>query len=137
MSERRTFRATGITIVMVVIVVTLALLTIIVGLALPESASFSTFQTATIWLLIGCVALFGWTVARSKVVADDDRLVVVNGFRTHVLTWPEVAAISLKDGAPWPVAVTHDDRRVALFAIQGSDGESAREAARWLQGHVR
>lgn len=136
MAEQRTFRAVGVTIVMLVVVVLLAVLTSVVGLALPDSASFSTSQTATIWLLVAVIGLFGWAVARSRVTADDQRIIIVNGFTKRQFRWSEVSHISFADGAPWPTLVTKDDQRVALFAIQGSEGSSARESARWLQGHV-
>lgn len=137
MAEQRTFRAIGVTIVMLVVVVLLAILTIVVGLALPDSASFSSSQTATIWLLVGVIGLFGWAVGRSRVTADDDHIVIVNGFTKRRLAWSEVSHLSFADGAPWPTLVTKADQRIALFAIQGSEGNSARESAKWLQGHVR
>ncbi len=134
---RRTFRAVGVIAVMWAIVVVLVVLTVAIGTRLPDDYQFSASQAATIWALIGVVAVVALAVTLSRVTADDDSLVFVNGFRRRKLAWTEVAGIVMNPGAPWPTVVTHDDRRFILFAIQGSEGASAREAALWLAGHAR
>lgn len=135
MPDLRTFRPTGVMAVAYGVVVVLVVLTIAVGTRLPEGAEFTTAQTATIWALIGVVAVIAHAVGRSKVRADDEGLEVVNGFRRRHVAWTDVAGISMNPGAPWPTLVTRDDERIILFAIQGSDGSAAREAVVWLRGH--
>lgn len=136
-SSRRTFRAIGVIAVMWAIVGVLVVLTVAIGSRLPDDYQFSTSQGVTIWVLIGVVALVALAVSLSRVTADDKTLTFVNGFRRRSLPWTEVAGIVMNPGAPWPTVVTHDDRRFILFAIQGSEGASAREAALWLVGHIR
>jgi len=135
--QRRTFRPTGVIVVMWAGVAVLAILAAVIGARLPEEYRFSPSQTATIWALIGVVAVFALMVSASRVTADDDTLRWVNGVRGRQLPWSEVAGISMNPGAPWPTVVTRDDRRFVLFGIQGSEGDSAREAVAWLAGHVR
>lgn len=135
--QRRTFRPTGVIVVMWAVVAILSILAAVIGYRLPQEYRFTTSQTATIWALIGVVALFALIVSRSRVTADDDALTWVNGLRRKSLPWSEVAGISMNEGAPWPTVVTRDDTRFILFGIQGSEGGSAREAVRWLAGHVR
>lgn len=137
MSDLRTFRATGVTIVFFAIVVVLVVVTAVVGLSLPESMSFTPEQTATIWFLIALVAFFAWTVARSRVTADDEHIVAVNGWKTYDIAWSQVRKVHFGPGDPWPTLLLDDDERVALFAIQGTEGKSATEAIAWLRTHVR
>ena len=64
-------------------------------------ARFSLFQRGTLAFLGLMFFSAGFAMARSRVVAETDRLVVVNGYRTHVYEWAEVLAIHLPPGAPW------------------------------------
>jgi len=136
-STRRTFRPTGVILVMWAAAVVLAILALVIGLRLPEDYKFNTSQTVTIWVLIGFVALFALFVTLSRVTADEDGLTFVNGWRRRTLRWSEIALVSMRPGAPWPTLETKDGRRFALFAIQGSEGDPARAAVNWLSGHVR
>ena len=72
---------------------------------LPGSASaemqaqFTPFQGSP-WSACSASASLVWfALVRSRVVAEKDRLVVVNGYRTHVYEWAEVVSITLA-GAP-------------------------------------
>ena len=136
MEQRRVFRATGITIVMAVVVVITVLVTVLIGSALPENAKFTPWQAATIWAIVVLIGLCGLAAGLSKVVADDEGIIAVNGFKKHTIAWQEVERISIREGAPWPTVVLKDDREIALFAIQGTDGRHSVAAARWRQGHV-
>lgn len=135
-ASRRTFRPTGVIVVMWAAVVVLVVLTVAIGTRLPEGYRFSTSQAGTIWFLIGVVGLLALAVSTSRVSADEDGIVFFNAFRRRRFAWHEVSAISMRDGAPWPTLVTRDDRRFPLFGIQGSEGASARSAVRWLAGHL-
>lgn len=134
---RRTFRPTGVIAVMWATVVVLVVLIVAISARLPEDYRFSTSQALTLWACIGVVAILAVGCTLSRVTADEDGLVVVNAFRRRRFAWDEVAMISMRPGAPWPTMVTRDERRFILFAIQGSEGEGARRAVRWLAGHVR
>ena len=74
---------------------------------------------------------------RSRVVAEAQRLVVVNGYRRHVYEWPEVITVSLPRGAPWAVLDLADGTSQAVMGIQGSDGDRAIRAVRELRGLLR
>lgn len=136
-STRRTFRPTGVILVMWAAAVVLAILALVIGLRLPEDYKFTTSQTVTIWVLIGFVALFALFCTLSRVTADEKGLTFVNGWRRRSLAWDEIALVSMRPGAPWPTLETKDGQRYALFAIQGSEGDPARAAVSWLAGHVR
>ena len=53
------------------------------------------------WLILGILFYgCGHALTRSRVVADPEHLVVVNGYRRHVYDWPEVitlCAITVSD----------------------------------------
>lgn len=134
---QRTFRPTGVIAVMWAVVAVLVVLIVAIGARLPEEYRFSTAQALTLWACIGVVAVLALGCTLSRVTADEDGLVIVNAFRRRRFGWDEVAMISMRPGAPWPTLVTRDERRFILFAIQGSEGASARTAVRWLAGHVR
>lgn len=76
-------------------------------------------------------------LARSRVVAGERGLVVVNGLRTHDLEWAEVLGVSMGSGAPWPVLDLADGSTVSVMGIQASDGEHARRAVAELAALVR
>ena len=136
MSDLRTFRSWGVSIIAWASVAILVTLLVVIGRAVPESMKFSTSGTVTMWLLIVAWAVFAYGISRSKVTADAEKIQIVNGFRKHELAWSEVAGISLNSGGPWPILVTKDDRRIMLFGVQASEGESSRRALAWLRGHV-
>lgn len=96
-------------------------------------ARFSIFQRGTLVLLgLGVVALVH-SLARSRVVAEPERLVVVNGYKRREFEWPEVVAVHLPPGAPWATLDLADGTTVSAMGIQGSDGLRARTAVRELR----
>ena len=109
----------------------LVVMTVVIGVALPEDirSQFTVAEGITLGgtLLAMLAVLHG--MGRSRVRADDDGIEVVNGYRRHHFRWDEVRGFSFKDGAPWPTLVTRDDERVMMFAIQGSSGRGAARAA--------
>ncbi|MBD8869715.1 PH domain-containing protein [Nocardioides donggukensis] len=93
----------------------------------PEvKETFSFFQRATL-LFLGGLAFSAWfALVRSRLVATDAGLVVVNGYRRRDLEWAEVVAVHLPSGAPWAVLDLADGNTCPVMAIQGSDGARAR-----------
>lgn len=91
-------------------------------------ARFTTFQRGTLVAFGLLFAGLGYALGRSRVVAEKDRLVVVNGFRRREFTWPEVVSVHLPPGAPWAVLDLSDGTTVSAMGIQGSDGARARRA---------
>jgi hypothetical protein len=123
-----TYRPVGARIVAYAASVVLIVLTVVIGVALPPEMRFTVpdLVTLALTLLAFLAVLHG--IGRSYVRADDDGLEILNGYRRHRIPWGVVRGISMNRGAPWPTLVLHDDDRVMLFAIQGSDGPSARAA---------
>ena len=65
----------------------------------------------------------GYALARSRVVARQDGLTVVNGPRPAA-EWNEVVAVSLRPGSPWAVLDLGDGTTVPALGIQASDGRA-------------
>ncbi len=100
----------------------------------PETrARFTTLQRATVVGLAMMAFAAGFALARSRVVAETDRLVVVNGYKRRELVWAEVVAVHLPLGAPWAVLDLADGTSAPAMGIQGSDGARARTAVRQLR----
>jgi hypothetical protein len=96
-------------------------------------AKFTWFQRGTL-AFFGVLAFTLWfALVRSRVVAEESRLVVVNGYRRREFEWPEVIAVHLPPGAPWVTLDLADGTTVAAMGIQGSDGDRARRSVRELR----
>lgn len=76
-------------------------------------------------------------LARSRVVAGERGLLVVNGLRTHDLEWAQVLGVAMDSGAPWPVLDLADGSTVPVMGIQASDGDRARRALAELAALIR
>ncbi len=72
-------------------------------------------------------------LSRSRVTAEAERIVVVNGFRRRVFDRNAVVAAHLGRGAPWATLDLDDGTTVAAMGIQGSDGDRALQALRELR----
>ncbi|MCW2898153.1 MAG: hypothetical protein JWO67_418 [Streptosporangiaceae bacterium] len=72
-------------------------------------------------------------IARSRVVADERGLTVVNPLRTHRYDWAEVLRANMAEGDPWPTLDLADGTSVGAMGIQGSEGQRARKAITELQ----
>ncbi|WP_089503917.1 MULTISPECIES: PH domain-containing protein [unclassified Nocardioides] len=107
-----------------------------IGFDAETQARFSWLQRGTLAVL-GLLAFAAWfALVRSRVVAEQGRLVVVNGYRRRDLAWAEVIAVHLPPGAPWATLDLADGTTVAAMGIQGSDGDRARRAVRELRALV-
>lgn len=96
-------------------------------------AKFTPFQRGTV-VFVGLLFFSaGFAMARSRVVAEVDRLVVVNGYRRHEYEWAEVLAVHLPPGAPWAVLDLSDGSSQSAMGIQGSDGGRAQRAVAELR----
>lgn len=96
-------------------------------------ARFTIFQRGTL-IFLGLL-MFGamFALIRSRVVAEPERLVVVNGYRRHEYEWAQIIAVHLPPGAPWATLDLTDGSNVPAMGIQGSDGDRARVAVRQLR----
>ena len=96
-------------------------------------AKFTFLQKATVIAIGGLFFAAGFALARSRVVAREEGLVVVNGYRRREYEWPELVAVNLPPGAPWVTLDLADGTTVSAMGIQGSDGARARTAVRELR----
>jgi hypothetical protein len=97
---------------------------------------FSLLQRLTLGLMGAGLAACGWALARARVTAEMEALVVVNGFRTRHLAWEEVIAIHLPEGAPWATLDLADGTTISAMAFQGSDGKRARDGVRAVRALI-
>lgn len=99
-------------------------------------ASVNVYERGTvIAIVLGGLALLN-ALARSRVVASEDGLVVVNGYRKRVLPWSEVGTLRMPQGAPWPHLEQDEDVRIPLMGIHASDGQRTAVAVRELRAVV-
>jgi len=104
-----------------------------VGFDDETRARFTLFQRGTL-VAFGLLIFAVWfALVRSRVVAEDERLVVVNGYRRREFAWAQVVAVRLPPGAPWVTLDLADGTTVSAMGIQGSDGSRARRAVRELR----
>jgi len=68
-------------------------------------------------------------VARPKIVFSPQGLRVVNILRTREIGWSEVVAVRFARDSPWASLDLADGSKLALMAVQNSDGVRAREMA--------
>ena len=133
-----TWRPVGPRIVAYILVIGLGVLCAMTWITMdPEvQAKFTVFEKLTLaffgLLILVCVH----ALTRSRVTAEADRLVVVNGYRRRDLEWAEVIAVRLPPGAPWARLDLSDGEEISAMGIQGSDGASARTAVRQLRALV-
>ena len=96
-------------------------------------AAFTVFQVGTLVALLLLAFSLGYALARSRVVAEPDRLVVVNGYRRRELEYAAVVEAHLPPGAPWVILDLDDGTTISAMGIQGSDGARAQTALRELR----
>ncbi|CAM3823806.1 PH domain-containing protein [Nocardioides zeicaulis] len=96
-------------------------------------ARFSGLQRFTVLAMGAGLGTCGWALARARLTARRDSLLVVNGFRTRQLEWAEVVGVHLPPGAPWATLDLADGTTLSAMAFQGSDGRRARDGVRQLR----
>lgn len=130
-----TWRPLGVRMAGAAFGVGLVVICLFAWIGLPDDVrdSFSGWQRVTLVLLGGLAYSALFALVRSRAVATEDRLLVVNGYRTHEFEWAEVVAIHLPQGAPWAMLDLADGTTCPVMAIQGSDGGRARQALRELR----
>ena len=103
----------------------------------PEiRAKFTLFQRATVLAIGGLYAVVGYALARSRVVASETGVRVVNGYKQRDYEWAEIISIHMPAGAPWATIDLADGSTASMLAIQGSDGSRARDAVRTLRALI-
>lgn len=127
-----TYRPVGARVVAYGACVAVIAVTIVIGVALPAEITFTPFELVTLAFTLLTILAILHGIGRSYVRVDDDGLEVLNGYRRRRIPWGVMRGVSMNRGAPWPTLVLHDDERVMLFAIQGSDGHAASDAVQDL-----
>ncbi len=133
-----TIRPFGVRIAIYVLGALLLLTTVVMWFAFPPSirAQFTVFQVLTI-LAIGLLFYAGGhALSRSRLVARESGLTVVNGYRTRRFEWNEILAVTLRPGSPWAILDLSDGTSVPAMGIQGSDGDRAQRQVRRLRALV-
>ncbi|QIG43452.1 PH domain-containing protein [Nocardioides anomalus] len=134
----RTWRPLGPRVVGVMVTIALIVVVAVGWLSFDDETrgKFTAFQIGTLIFfgLLYLALMYG--ITRSRAVAYDDRLVVVNGYRRHEYAWPQIVAARLPPGAPWVTLDLADGETAAVLGIQGSDGQRARTAVRELKALV-
>lgn len=130
-----TWRPFGVRMALVGAGVGLATVLAVAGVALgPEiRAKFTFFEVITMIFLAGLILAVGYAMGRSRVLATEESLVVVNGYRRREYDWAQVIAVNLEPGAPWAVLDLADGTSASAMGIQGSDGPRAHRAVRELR----
>lgn len=99
-------------------------------------ARFTFFQRSTLLALGLLYAAVGYALARSRVVASETGVRVVNGYKQRDYEWAEIISIHMPAGAPWATIDLADGSTASMLAIQGSDGSRARDAVRTLRALI-
>jgi hypothetical protein len=122
-----TFRPFGVRMATYTFGGLLLVVTAVVWFAFPSAVQeqFTIFQRATVIFFGLAAAAAGYALARSRVVAREDGVTVVNGYRSRSYEWSEILAISLRVGSPWATLDISDGTTVPAMGIQGSDGSRA------------
>jgi hypothetical protein len=122
--------AIGIALVVVVLFTVIALL---LGNTTSEGVVFGPADQVAMVALGLLVAGGVLLLARPTVVADLDGLRVRNIVGTRDVPWEVVRLVSFPDGSPWAMLELADDDRLAVLAVQASDGSRAVAAVRGLR----
>lgn len=133
-----TFRPLGVRLASYVLGALLLVVVVVMWLSFPAEIrdQFTILERITLVgfgvLLYAC----GYALARSRVVARESGLTVVNGYRTRRFEWNEVLAVSLRAGSPWAMLDLSDGTTVPAMGIQSSDGARATRQVRRVRALV-
>jgi hypothetical protein len=133
-----TFRPLGVRIAIYALGALLLVITVATWLAFPPEIrdEFTPFQKLTVIGFGVAYYACGYALARSRLVARESGLTVVNGYRTRRYEWNEVLAVTLRRGSPWAVLDLNDGTSVPAMGIQGSDGDRALRQVRQVRALV-
>ena len=133
-----TFRPLGVRMAAYVFGALLLLVVVVIWFAFPPEIrdQFTIFQRGTVIFFGLGAAVAGHALARSRVVAGEDTMTVVNGYQSRTYEWNEVLGISLRSGSPWATLDLSDGTTVSAMGIQGSDGSRALTHVKQLRALV-
>jgi len=133
-----TFRPVGVRIAVYVLGALIFGTAAVIWFAFPDATreQFTTFQRLTVLGFGVAAAAGGHAMARSRVVATEERVTVVNGYKARRYHWNQVLAVSLPRGAPWAELDLSDGTSSAAMGIQGSDGARATVQVKQLRALI-
>ncbi|TQL68779.1 PH (Pleckstrin Homology) domain-containing protein [Nocardioides albertanoniae] len=133
-----TWRPFGVRVMGWMLVIALAVMMTVVWVGFtPEiKAQVTTFEKLTLAALGIGVLVCMHALTRSRVVASEAGLTVVNGYKRRDLEWAEILAINFPRGAPWPNIDLASGHNISMHGIQASDGGSSRKSVRTLRALV-
>ncbi|HEY6747545.1 MAG TPA: PH domain-containing protein [Mycobacteriales bacterium] len=120
-------------VVAVVVVVIFTVIAVLLGNTSSEGVEFGPGDQVAMVVLGLLVAAGVLLIARPAVVADVHGLRVRNIWTTKEVPWEVVRLVSFPDGSPWAMLELADDERLAVLAVQASDGPRAVAAVRGLR----
>ncbi len=135
MALPHTWRPFGVRVVLWIVGTLLIALLVAVWIGLGDDirGQFTPWQRLTLVLFGVLLFVTYYGLERCKVVATDEGLTVVNGYRTRRFEWTQLIGLSLPRGAPWGTLDLSDGTTASVMAIQGSDGARARRAVREIR----
>lgn len=92
--------------------------------------TFNWAMRLTVIAIFGSMGAGWWAMARSRIVAAEEGVTVVNGWRVRRYDWAQIVSLRLRQGAPWAELDLTDGATLPVFGVQGSDGPRARAAVR-------
>ncbi len=133
-----TFRPFGVRIAALVLGLLLVAVVAGIWLAFPQSVrdQFTTFQRLTVLAFGVAAGAAIYALARSRVDVREDGLLAVNGYRSHLYPWDNVAGVTLRAGGPWAIIELADGSTASAMGIQGSDGARAVTQVKQLRVHL-
>lgn len=134
----RVYRPLGSRIVAAIAASSIVAVVAFLWLMLPPSsqADFGVFQRITIAAFFALMVVLLFGLFRTRAVADESGLTVVNAFRTHSFEWAQLVAISLSPNRAWALIDLDDGTTVSVMALQNADGARARRLVRELAGLI-
>ncbi|GAA1275225.1 hypothetical protein Psi02_02290 [Planotetraspora silvatica] len=119
--------AYSLAVVMVVGAVVLALI-LPEQFRLPDRLGLVVFGC----LVAGLLHLLG----RTRVVADERGITVVNPLRVHRYEWPEILDVTMVEGDPWPKLDLANGLSLGAMGIQSTERERSRKAVSELSALI-
>lgn len=104
-----------------------------VGFTPEIKAQVTTFERLTFGAVGLGIVVCVHALTRSRVVASESGLTVVNGYKRRDLEWAEILAINFPQGSPWPNIDLSSGHNISALGIQAADGASAKKAVRTLR----
>ncbi|MFE9423233.1 PH domain-containing protein [Kitasatospora sp. NPDC006697] len=110
---------------------------VFVGMALVLPPSWQLNDRVMLVMLGLCFSAVGLMLARPRVVASAEGVLVVNHLRSRQLAWAEILRVNLRQGDPWATLDLADGTSLAAMGIQPGGGrEQAIRAAVQLRDLV-